>query len=990
MKKQLLLLACGLSAALLVNAQIKLVEKVTTNGPGKLVIPYEKYVLPNGLQIVIHEDHSDPIVYVDVTYHVGSAREQEGRSGFAHFFEHMMFQGSEHVGDEMHFKWINEAGGTLNGSTNLDRTNYFETLPSNNLEMALWLEADRMGFLLDSVTQRKFEIQRATVKNERGQRYDNAPYGLVSEKIGEALYPQGHPYSWTTIGYIEDLNRVDVNDLKNFFLRWYGPNNATLTVAGDVKVADVLKLAEKYFGPIPRGPEVKNMQPMNVKLDADRYISYEDNIRFPQLVVTWPTVQARSADEAALDAMCDMLANGKGSIFYKHFVETRMAQFAVMNNPTAELTGATRATIRAFPGKSLAQMDSILRVCFAEFETKGFDDNDLKRFKLSIEQTYLDQMQSVQSKGSMLADYSTFTSNPNFLKQDMERYNKLTKEDIWRVYNQYIKGKPALYLSVCPKGQGNLKLKPDNWTMPERRIEKESPEYKNLVNRKAKDNFDRSKKPVSGPTPAVVIPTVWKETFPNGLKIIGTQSNELPRVEFLLSIGAGHRQEDMNKSGLAQLTLRMLDQSTMKHSASEIEDKLEDLGSSISIFQNGEEVMFRVTALSRNLDAVLALLEEKLLMPKFDPAEFELMKKQQLEAISNQTTQAAYMADVIFLKTIYGDKHINSVPSSGTLETVKPLTLDDVKNYYKTMFSPNVSSLVIVGDRSKEQLLPKLKFLSTWASTNVQLKKDDPITSPGKTKIYLFNKEKAAQTEIRIARTTGLEYDPLGEYYKAQVMNYALGGNFNSRINVNLREAKGWTYGTSNQFSSTSYSGHYVSGAGVKWEASDSSVVEVIKEMRNYYNNGITPEELEFTKKALQQREALAYEAPGDKLNFLKRLITYDLDPKYTVKQNEILRSMTKPEIDALAKKYMNVDDMSITVVGDKARIGAAMAKLGYEVVEVDMNGKPVPPPPPVIKEEPKIDNPPAPVATPKEEPKKKKKKRDKKPKGAKYGDITK
>src|ERR1700755_2773049 len=275
MKYYLLLLA-GLAAGSSVTAQTKLVEKVTKKGD-ELVIPYEKYVLPNGLTLIVHEDHSDPVVHVDVTYHVGSAREEIGKSGFAHFFEHMMFQGSDHVADEQHFKVVTEAGGTLNGSTNRDRTNYFETVPGNQLEKMLWLEADRMGFLLDAVTQKKFEVQRETVKNERGQSYDNRPYGLVPEVQAQNLYPYGHPYSWLPIGYIEDLNRVDVNDLKNFFLRWYSPNNATLTIGGDVKPADVVKLVEKYFGPIPRGPEVKPVTVPPAVLETDRYTSYTDN-----------------------------------------------------------------------------------------------------------------------------------------------------------------------------------------------------------------------------------------------------------------------------------------------------------------------------------------------------------------------------------------------------------------------------------------------------------------------------------------------------------------------------------------------------------------------------------------------------------------------------------------------------------------------------------------------------------------------------------------
>src|SRR6476469_5825707 len=276
--KQKLLLLSGLFFLIttLASGQAKLVEKVTKTG-SEIVIPYEKYVLPNGLTLIVHEDHSDPVVHVDVTYHVGSAREQIGKSGFAHFFEHMMFQGSDHVKDKQHFKIVSDAGGTLNGSTNRDRTNYYETIPANQLEKAIWLEADRMGFLLDAVTQPKFEIQRATVKNERGQNYDNRPYGLLSEFSSKNLYPYGHPYSWMTIGYIEDLNRSDVQDLKNFFLRWYGPNNATLTIGGDVKPAEVTKLVEKYFGSIPRGPEVKPVKLDPVVLDKTRYVSYIDN-----------------------------------------------------------------------------------------------------------------------------------------------------------------------------------------------------------------------------------------------------------------------------------------------------------------------------------------------------------------------------------------------------------------------------------------------------------------------------------------------------------------------------------------------------------------------------------------------------------------------------------------------------------------------------------------------------------------------------------------
>lgn len=305
---------------------------------GKVKIPYQKYQLDNGLTVILAPEDSDPLVHVDVTYHVGSAREEIGKSGFAHFFEHMMFQGSENVGDQEHFKIITEAGGTLNGTTNRDRTNYFETVPANQLEKMLWLESDRMGFLLDAVSQRKFEIQRSTVKNERAQRYDNRPYGLMWERMAEALYPEGHPYSWQTIGYVEDLDRVDVNDLKAFFLRWYGPNNAVLTIGGDIDVEQTLAWVNKYFGSIPRGPEVENAPKHPAKLAESKFITLEDRIQQPMVMVAWPTTYNGEANQASLDTLSSVLGSGTNSVLYQDLVKTQKAVDAGSFHDCAELS----------------------------------------------------------------------------------------------------------------------------------------------------------------------------------------------------------------------------------------------------------------------------------------------------------------------------------------------------------------------------------------------------------------------------------------------------------------------------------------------------------------------------------------------------------------------------------------------------------------------------------------------------------------------------
>ena len=925
-------------------AGVTLVETVTAKPGAEVAIPYAKYRLDNGLTVILHEDRSDPIAHVDVTYHVGSAREEVGKSGFAHLFEHMMFQGSTNVGDDQHFKIISEVGGTRNGTTNRDRTNYFQTVPVNHLEKVLWLEADRMGFLLDAVTQEKFEVQRATVKNERGENYDNRPYGLLYERVGEALYPEGHPYSWMTIGYLEDVDRVDVNDLKKFFLRWYGPNNATLTIGGDIATPTTLAWVVKYFGSIPRGPDVAPAEKTPVTLPATRYISMSDNVALPLLQLTFPTVHRFHPDEAPLDVLTNILGSGRTSLLYKNLVKNEIAVRASTNHGCGELACTLTITTQPNPtaGKTLAELEQVVRASVAELETRGVTDDDLERTKMGIVSRIIYDLESVSGKVGRLASYETLINDPSYTTTDIERYENVTKEDVMRVWARYVKDKPSVVMSIVPEGQDDAPAAADTWRRPERKL----PEYatvadEDLEYRPATDDFDRSVMPPAGPSPAVRLPSVWRDQLPNGVRVIGARNVETPTTVIRLRIEAGQRDESLDKLGLAAITAAMLNESTQTSTNEEISNRLQKLGSSITFAAGNDRTVASVRSLSKHLDETLGIMAEKLLTPKLDAADFARVRAQTAQRVEQAKKEALTVADVVRQLLLIGKNNPVAYSNIGTSESVPRLTPEDARGFYAARYSPRAASIVAVSNLDQATVMSKLAVLAEWKGPTIAPTPLRPFPTPTTGKIYLVDKPDAAQSEVHVSKRA-LPYDATGEYFRSSLANFALGGIFSSRINLNLREDKGYTYGAGSYFFGVKEYGVFTAGASVYTNATAASLAEIDKEIRGYAKSGITPKELAFTKSAIGQRKARAYETPSQKANLLSRMLTYDLPDDFVTTQNEILANVTAAELNALAAKHLRMDDMVIVVVGDARAVAPNLSKLGYDIVRVDADANPV------------------------------------------------
>jgi zinc protease len=929
----------ALLAVFLVFTACKNNKEVAAEESAKLSVEFEKYELENGLDVILHQDKSDPIVSVAIQYGVGSNREKTGRTGFAHLFEHMLFQESENVPQDQFFKKIQDAGGTLNGGTWKDGTVYYEIVPNNALEKVLWLESDRMGFLINTVTESAFYNQQEVVQNEKRQRVDNNPYGHTSWVLDKNLYPEGHPYNWQVIGELEDLQNATVEDVKEFYDRFYGPNNATLVIAGDFEKENAKKLIEKYFGEIKRRQEVEPLKPQPVSIAETKRLYHEDNFATaPQLNMVWPTAEQYTEDAYALDFLAEILSSGKKAPLYKVLVkEKELTSRTSAYNSSQELAGEFHISITANSGVDLDAVEQGINEAFTMFETEGVTDRDIERIKAGLETQFYNGISSVLNKSFQLASYNVFAGDPGFIETDIENIKKVTKEDVTRVYNKYIKGKPFIMTSFVPKGQ--IELIAENSTkanVVEEEIKENVAKKIEEVNSevvKTPSNFDRSIEPAEGTSPSLNIPESWTAELSNGMEVYGIEQNEIPTVNFSIVMEGGHLLDDKNKNGVANLMTDIMMEGTANKTPEQLEEEIEMLGASIFMYTTNESIVIRGNTLTRNFDETIKLIEEILLEPRFDEEEFARIKTKTINEIKRSAANPNVVANNVYNKLLYGEDHIFSYPTSGTEESVAAITIADLKEFYNKNFSPSISTFHVVGKIKKDTALKNLKGLEErWSAKEVAIPEYPVANNRDKTSLYFVDIPDAKQSVINIGYISMPRTDK--DFYPAEVMNYKLGGSFSGNVNLILREEKGYTYGARTGFNGSKIPGTFTASSSVRTNTTGESV-QIFKDQISAYKSGISEEDLEFTKNALIKSNARRFETQGSLLGMLQEMSSYDLPANYIEGEESIVKGMTLEQHKALANKYLDESKMAYLVVGDAATQFAQFKNMGFDEVKL-------------------------------------------------------
>ncbi|HBC80285.1 MAG TPA: peptidase M16 [Bacteroidales bacterium] len=902
-------------------------------------VPFEKYTLPNGLTVILHEDKSDPIAAVAVVFHVGSSREVPGKTGFAHLFEHMMFQKSENVGEDQLFKLIQGAGGELNGGTSFDNTVYYEVIPKNAVEMALWLESDRLGYLENTVTQAAFANQQNVVQNEKRQSVDNAPYGHNDALILKNLYPKGHPYSWDVIGEMEDLQNATVADVKAFHKKFYTPNNATLVVAGDINKEEIKALVEKYFGEIPAGEPVEKRTPLPAALNSTIRLYHEDNFaKAPRLTMVFPVPEQFSKDSYALDYLGQLLSSGKKTPLYKVLVKDKKLTSSVnAYNQSLEIAGSFEISVTANPGVSLAEVEKGIYEGFEMFEKEGFTEADLTALKARNETGFYNQFSSILSKSFTLGQYQMFKEDPAFYAQDFKAGQDVTSEDIKNVYQKYIKGKNFVMTSFVPKGEISLVADGSvNAGIIEEDVTKaaevKTTDFKEEPVVKTPTKFDRSVQPPVGPDPEVTLPAVWTSSLSNGMKLFGIKQSELPLVQYSIIISGGHLLDGVDKAGLASMTASLMNEGTKNKTPEELEDAIKLLGASISFYGGSENITVRVSTLVRNFEKTIALVEEMLFEPRWDEEQFNLTKSRVINNLKRNKANPSYLASNELSRLIFGENNILAVETAGTEESVNSITKYDLIEFYNKNFSPSLAKFIVAGDIDQQRVEAALAGINTkWQAKEVPMPPVKVAAPPEKSQIYFVDVPGAKQSVIYIGCPSITRTDP--DYYSAYVTNYKLGGSFNGLFNLILREEKGFTYGARSSFNGAKNYGTFMASSMVRTNSTLESLTIFKTEMEKYREN-IPQEYIDFTKSALLKSNARNFETLGSLLGMLNNIAVYDLPVDYVKKEEAFVKGLTVEKQLELARKYIDPSRMYYVVAGDAVTQLKELEKVGL--------GKPV------------------------------------------------
>lgn len=901
----------------------------------KLKVPeikYESYTLPNGLQVILSEDHRLPIVGVDLWYHVGPVKERAGRTGFAHLFEHMMFEGSKHVGEKAHFKYLEGAGASdINGTTSFDRTNYFETLPSNQLELALWLESDRMGFLLDTLDRQKLTNQRDVVRNERRQSVENQPYGVVDEALVHELFPKDHPYHADVIGSHADIEAARLEDVRQFFKQYYAPNNATIAIAGDIDKAKTKALLEKYFGPIPKGPDVPKVDVVTPSITSERRLTVTDTVQLPKVELAWLTPKAFAPGDADGDVAAFILGGGKSSRLYRKLVyEQQIAQSAECYNQSQALRSWTTCELVARPGVTAEQLEKAANQVIDEFLQAGPTQAEVDRARNTTESQKIRGLQRVGGFGGIadtLNYYNQYTGDPGYLPKDIARYDAVTIASVQKFAQSNLTQNQRVTVYGIPgkKVVDDVPRSPDD-TDANVKIE---PEYSSAFDQA---QAWRKTAPQPGPQPKLLLSEPHVFTLANGLKVYLVESHNLPVFSASLVTLGGSEGDSPKKPGVAGFTAAMLTEGTARRTAPQIADDTDQIGATLQKNAGNDNAFVRLSALSNVADPAMDLLADVTLHPAFSDKEIERIRKQRLTTLLQMKDQPVQVAFSVADRSLYGVDSPYGYRSIGTEAAIKATTREDLVHFWSERYTPASSALFFAGDLTEKQARELAeKYFGSWSAKGT-VAEPPAAPAPPTRHVILVDLPGAPQTAIWAAGLGAPRSTP--DFASLNVVNTMLGGLFSSRINMNLRERHGYTYGAFSTFQYARGTGPFFAGASVRTDVTGPAVHELFSELDRIRTSPLTPDELTMSKDHLIRSLPGEFETVEETNGKMADIFTYQLPLDYYREYPNRIEAVTSEQAANTALKYIHPDNMILIAVGDKAKIQPEIEKLNLGPIE--------------------------------------------------------